>query len=127
MILGIHTIIVQTTNMDRSVAFYRDVLKLTPGYTSPYWSSFALGSLQLGIHPVFHGNEAPPVIPFKNAIIGVETDDIIGLKAVLDAAGDSVQGGYHDVPGGVVLDFLDPDGNNWQVIQSGKTTKDLGV
>ena len=111
--------------MDRSIAFYRDVLKLKPGYSSPYWSDFALGSLRLGLHPVFQGNEGPPVIPFKNAIVGVETPDIAALKSVLDAAGDYVKGVYHDTPGGVVLDFTDPDGNNWQAIQPGKKAKDI--
>ena len=125
MIVGIHTIIVQTTDMDRSVAFYRDVLKLKSEYASPYWSSFDLGSARLGVHPVFEDNSAPSIIPFKNAIVGVEAEDIGVLRAALEAAGDFVHGEYHDTPGGVVLNFLDPDGNNWQAIQPGKKAKDL--
>ena len=126
MIVGIHTIIVQTTDMDRSVAFYRDILKLAPGYVSPFWSSFDLGSARLGVHPVFEDNESPSIIPFKNAIIGVEAENIAVLKEALETAGEHVQGEYHDTPGGVILNFLDPDGNNWQAIQPGKKTTDIG-
>jgi|CXWL01.1.fsa_nt_gi predicted enzyme related to lactoylglutathione lyase len=125
MILGPHTLIVQTTDMDRSVAFFRDVLKLTPGYTSPYWSDFALGSIRLGIHPVFEGNNAPHVIPFKNAIIGVETNNLAELKSALENSGGYVRSDYHQTPGGVILDFVDPEGNNFQAIQVGSKLKDF--
>lgn len=125
MIKGIHTILVQTTDMDRSVAFYRDVIGLAPGYQSPYWSDFALGDKKLGIHPILRPDGDTPVIPFKNAVIGVETDDLRELRATLDAAGSYVQGAYHQTPGGAVLDFLDPDGNNWQAIQVGARVADL--
>ncbi len=126
MILGPHTLIVQTTNMDRSVAFYRDVLKLVPGYTSPYWSDFKLGTIRLGIHPVFEGNETPAVIPFKNAVIGVAIEDLAGLRQILESAGDHVRGEYHQTPSGVVLDFVDPEGNNFQAMQVGSKMKDFG-
>lgn len=124
-ITGIHTVICQTTNMDRSVVFYRDVLGLTPGYHSPHWTDFMLGDKKLGLHTPFYEGEGPAVIPFKNAIIGVKTEDIRALRAALEAAGDHVRGDYHDTPGGVILDFVDPDGNNWQAIQVGTRAADL--
>lgn len=123
MIGEVHTIIVQTTDMDRSVAFYRDVIGLKPGYSSPYWSDFALGDKRLGIHPLLKPGQG--VVPFANAVIGVATDDISELRRALDSAGTYVQGEYHDTPSGVVLDFVDPDGNNWQAIQLGAKAKDL--
>lgn len=126
MIRGLHTVLVQTTDMARSQAFYRDVLGLAPGHQSPYWSDFALGELRLGIHPVWHGNPDPPVVEFKNAVLGVEVDDISELRRTLLAAGDYVRGEYHDTPGGVILNFVDPDGNNWQAIQPGRSARDLG-
>lgn len=124
MISGIHTIIVQTTDMERSVAFYRDVLGLKSGYSSPYWSDFILGDKRLGIHPLLKP-ETGGVVPFSNAIVGVATEDIARLRSALEAAGDHVRGDYHDTPGGVVLDFVDPDGNNWQAIQPGTKAKEL--
>ncbi len=111
--------------MDRSVAFFRDVLKLESGYTSPYWSDFKLGTIRLGIHLVFDGNEAPAVIPFKNAIIGIETDDLANLRKILVLAGDHIRGEYHQTPSGVILDFIDPEGNNFQAIQVGSKLKDF--
>lgn len=123
MISGIHTIIVQTTDMDRSEAFYKDVLGLGSGYTSPYWSDFALGDLRLGIHPLLRPEQG--VVPFSNAVIGVATPDIAALRAALENEGSYVSGEYHDTPSGVVLDFVDPDGNNWQAIQLGAKAKDI--
>lgn len=125
MITGIHTIIVQTTDMDRSVAFYRDVLGLPSGHVSPYWSDFSLGDKRLGIHPVWHGNDSPAVIPFKNAVIGVEAPDLARLRSVLCSAGEYVKGDLHETPGGVIMNFVDPDGNNWQAIQVGSKLKDF--
>jgi len=122
---GVHTIIVQTSDMDRSVAFYRNVLQLEPGHASKWWSDFRLGTTRIGIHPIFEGNDAPAVIPFKNAIIGVEADDIGALRNRLEEHGDYVRGEYHDTPSGVVLDFVDPEGNNFQAIQIGVRSKDL--
>lgn len=123
MISGVHTIIVQTTDMERSVGFYRDVLCLEPGYISEHWSDFALGDKRLGIHPLIRPENG--VVPFSNTIIGVATSDIAQLRRALEEYGSYVSGEYHDTPSGVVLDFLDPDGNNWQAIQLGAKAKDI--
>lgn len=57
-------------------------------------------------------------------IFGIEVDDVAALRATLESANRAV-GGYHDVPGGAVIDFSDPDGNPIQAIQMGITSKDL--
>ena len=38
-------------DMDRAVAFYRDVVGLTLKFQSPGWSEFSTGSTTLGLHP----------------------------------------------------------------------------
>ena len=107
--------------MDRAVAFYRDVLGLTPRHTTPYWSDFTLEGIVIGLHPPFKGATAEVA---NGWILGLATDDVLALKAALVAAGGGV-GELHDVPGGVVLEFGDPDGNRIQAIQHGATVASL--
>jgi predicted enzyme related to lactoylglutathione lyase len=125
MVKGVSTVLCQVADMNRATAFYRDVLGLTPGVSSPYWSDFQLGSVKLGLHPPFEGSEPPYALPNKGWILGIETDDIRGLRQRLVAAGGWVSSGFHDIPGGVVMDFRDPDGNPLQAVQHGVSAKDL--
>ena len=48
------------------------------------------------------------------------------LQRVL-SAGASMTGDLHDIPGGVVFTFADPDGNELTVQQNGITCAELGV
>ena len=112
--------ICEVSDMDRSVGFYRDVLGLSCEMTLPYWSSFQIGSNRLGLHPPFTGS-ASNVGGF---ILGIEVDDINALRGALEGAGCTC-GAYHDTPGGVVMDFTDPDNNRLQAIQPGKKAAEL--
>ena len=73
---------VQTTDMERSVVFYRDTLGLPPGYASPYWSDFAIGSIKLGIHPMFDSGRGG-IRPFSNTIVCLATDDLVRLRKAI--------------------------------------------
>jgi predicted enzyme related to lactoylglutathione lyase len=117
--------ICQTTDMDRSVAFYRDVLGLTPGVVSPYWSDFVCGDVRVGIHPIMQGAEPPLGVHLKGWSLGVQIDDLRALRTTLEEHGARIHGGYHDVPGGVALDFEDPEHNPIQAIQLGVSAADL--
>jgi predicted enzyme related to lactoylglutathione lyase len=123
MALSQHTLICQVSNMDRAVAFYRDVLGLTPGYNTPHWSDFKMGDTRIGLHPSFDGSPVEP--NGKGWVLGVATPDIRALRAKLEEAGVYVAKGYHDTPSGAVMDFHDPDGNALQAIQVGAKAKDL--
>jgi len=124
-ILSVNTILCQVADMDRAVAFYRDTLGLQPGNSSPYWSDFQLGAVTIGLHPPMRGSSPPYAVPLKGWILGFETDDLVELRARLTRGGMVVNGDYQDVPGGVVLDFTDPDGNAIEAIQTGATAADL--
>jgi len=122
MVTGLGTLICQVNDMDRAVAFYRDVLGFTPGIINPHWSDFSVpGGGKIGLHPPFRDAGA------KGAgwIVGLATDDIADLKVKLAASGYPTDHKYHDTPGGVVLDFADPDGNPLQAIQYGAKASDL--
>jgi catechol 2,3-dioxygenase-like lactoylglutathione lyase family enzyme len=120
--LHLYTILLQTSDMNRSVSWFRDALGLSPGYSSPYWSEYDLGGQRLGLHPSISGAE-----PMSGAgpVLCVATDDILQLRARLHSLGVSVDDALHDTPSGAVLDFTDPDGNRWQAIQVGKRTDDF--
>ena len=45
-------------DMDRAVAFHRDVLGLELKFASPFWSEFATGETTLALHPA--SAEHPP-------------------------------------------------------------------
>jgi lactoylglutathione lyase len=43
-------IVIYVSDMQRSVAFYRDTLGMSLKFTSPGWSEFAIGSTALALH-----------------------------------------------------------------------------
>ena len=106
-----------------TATFYRDVLGLTPVVSTPYWSDFMLGSVRLGLHPPF--KDGTPQKASGGWILGVETKDLAALKIRLQDSGNPTSSKYHEVPGGVVLDFADPDGNPLQAIQLGAQMSDF--
>jgi len=115
----------QTSDMERSVAFYRDVLGMIPAIESPYWSQFDLGGTSLALHPVLEGNAPPLAVPMKGWVIGMRTKDLGGLRTRLEAAGADVDAEYYEVPGATTLKFRDPDGNVLQASQTGVKPADL--
>lgn len=123
MSLTLHTLICPVSDMDRAVAFYANVLGLTPGHRSPYWSDFAMGSVRIGLHP--RGDAMVPGTTGAGWVIGVATADLRALRAALVTAGVHVAPGYHDTPSGAVMDFRDPDGNALQAVQPGSRAGDL--
>lgn len=123
MVTGLATTWCPVSDMDRAVAFYRDVLGLTPKVTSPYWSDFQLGEARIGLHPA---RDLPsPTGPIGGWRLGLATDDLRGLRERLEAAGATITEDYHETPSGVVLTFTDPDGNPIQAMQPGSKRKDF--
>jgi predicted enzyme related to lactoylglutathione lyase len=107
--------------MERSLAFYRDILGLAVAYGSPYYTSFDLGNgVKLGLHP----SQSPPG-DRRGWVVCFLTADVRALRKTLEAAGAAVEPGYHDIPRGVVMDLVDPDGNRLQATQLGVKAKEL--
>jgi catechol 2,3-dioxygenase-like lactoylglutathione lyase family enzyme len=52
-------VVVYTRDMERAIAFYRDVLGLEPDFESPHWTTFRTGVCTFALHA---GSEAriPP-------------------------------------------------------------------
>jgi lactoylglutathione lyase len=68
-------------DMDKAVAFYRDVLGLTLRFASPYWSEFETGQTTLALHP------ASDTHPAGSCQIGLSVDDIDAFFQEKGAAG----------------------------------------
>lgn len=110
--LGLLMIVVK--NMDRSVAFYRDVVGMQMLFHQSNWSQFDGGNILLGLHP--EGEEVK-VSPTSGFSIGFYVDDVV--KAVSEIKN---RGGHIDVeprpePFGRWALLKDPDGYNIQIIE----------
>lgn len=121
MVNAIGTLLCPVTDMDRSVRFYGDGLGLRSIYHSPYWSTFELGSVRIGLHPVTDGL----VNGGGGWVVAFEVEDIAALRKHLADIGHPSNAEYHQTPAGVVMDFSDPDGNPLQAMQLGSDLKDF--
>jgi len=116
MISGLGKSWCQVDDMGRAVAFYRDALGLTVGFESPHWTEISVGDAVIALHSRLGGN-GPCGEEGRGWYLGVVTDDVEALRPRI-VAGGGIDHGLHDVPGGVVLTFTDPDGNPIQAFQA---------
>ena|SRR4249920_929419 len=95
------------SDMDRAVAFYRDVLELELGYRSgEEWAQLGAGSIQVGLH----GAGSGPVR--TGGTLAFTVADLDAAKAKLVSRGVEVghEGGGEGI-GPRFVEFNDPDGN----------------
>jgi catechol 2,3-dioxygenase-like lactoylglutathione lyase family enzyme len=97
-------VVVYTRDMERAIAFYRDVLGLEPDFESPHWTTFRTGVCTFALHA---GSEAPDPT-FEVADAAAERDRLI-------AAGIEVTEIREPVAGLRVFDARDPDGNRFSI------------
>ena len=87
-------VIVYVSNMQRSLAFYRDTLGLTLKFTSPGWTEFVTGTTTIALHVVGNqGEEATArqsLPPAGQAHIGFMVDDLEATYEALKAQKDVV-------------------------------------
>jgi predicted enzyme related to lactoylglutathione lyase len=91
---------------------------------SPFWSQFNVApGLVLGLH---HSNPDTPK-PAAGWLPTFDVDDVVAAKQHVLSAGATTAQDLHDIPGGVIFTFADPDGNEISVQQNGITCAGLGV
>jgi catechol 2,3-dioxygenase-like lactoylglutathione lyase family enzyme len=94
-------------DMDRAVAFYRDVIGLELAYRSgDEWAQLGAGAVQLGLHSAAHGTRRP------GGTLAFTVDDLETTRAALVAQGVEIGhegGGQGGEPR--FVEFDDPDGN----------------
>lgn len=122
---GVSLLIAEVDSMPRATGFYRDLLGFPLEYASEHWSTIGLGNgLRLGLHPPFGVRSEPDAIK-PGWVVAFRTPDIQALRQRLEEAGVRILGDYHETPGGVILEFADPDGHRLQAMQEGIRLEDL--
>jgi predicted enzyme related to lactoylglutathione lyase len=111
---GLDHVYYWTRDMDRAVAFYRDVLGLSvTRRDGDNWTEFAAGGAHFAIHGVV---DSHPVQP-GGATAVFEVADVDEARRVLEERG--VEFGHSaDIEGYArYATFQDPDGNTVQIIE----------
>ena len=91
-------------DMDKAVAFHRDILGLTIRFASPFWSEFDTGSVSLALHPASDRN------PAGSVQLGSSTADLPGVYAAREAAGLTFTAAPEDEHGTLLSRMLDCEG-----------------
>ena len=97
-------------DMDRAVAFYRDVFGLDVHSHSPTWSELTLGDSTVALH---QGSSDS----FRMTGLSFEVDDIDEACREIETAGGSIVHPPRDggIPGLLLADVTDFDGNRIQL------------
>jgi predicted enzyme related to lactoylglutathione lyase len=102
-----------TRDMDRAVAFYRDVLGLKLSFQDgSKWAQMKAGDVNFSLASLEEAAEGA-----QGATVIFEVDDIDAAVAALEAGGGAVLGHRDMGDHGRALTFRDPDGNLVQLFQ----------
>ncbi len=115
MIGKLGLIMVVVKNLDRSVAFYRDVLGLKFTMQQPKWAQFDCGNIQLGLHP--EGEEVK-ASPTSGCTFAFYVDNIDKTVRELKANGAKMLSEVRQEEFGLWALVADPDGYGIQLVQT---------
>lgn len=117
MILGLGGATIWSEHIDNLLPFYRDVVGLKPGVSTPDFVVFGdqtAPALAIGTHSEVHGRTIEPA----RHMVGLMTDDIHADTARLKAAGVRfVEEPNHQGGGFWLATFEDPEGNLIQLYE----------
>ncbi len=125
MIIGVQDVYYNVQNMDRAVAFYRDVLGLKVQYQNEYWTSLEVGGVQVGLHWTEGG--PVPHIPrdshgaHAGATQTLKTNSLNEDEKFLKSKNVKALGRINAEWGNLFI-FEDPDGNVLKLMQASKPT-----
>lgn len=109
---GVETVYYRICNMDKAVAFYRDVLGLELRTRAANdWAEFSAGGVDLALE-----GELATRPHQGGATVVLRTADVRGLEAHLTGHGVN-HNGVEDLGGSLLLEFFDPDGNRLMAMQ----------
>jgi catechol 2,3-dioxygenase-like lactoylglutathione lyase family enzyme len=119
LVSGLHTIFLGARDLDRSAAFYVDVLGLSPVAVGPSAVGFQAGGLLIHVTAASKtGSWVNDDLQRGIRHFGIKVDDVDAEIDRLRAAGVRVIAPPADVLGGVrIAFFLDPDGARIEFVQ----------
>lgn len=91
-------------DMDRAVAFHRDILGLAVRFASPFWSEFETGATTLALHA------ASAEHPAGNVQLGFRAEDLEAFYAAREANGIRFTQPPTPMHGVTIARFLDCEG-----------------
>jgi lactoylglutathione lyase len=113
--------VVFVSDMDRSVAFYRDVLGLPLRYPSPKWSEFATEGVTLALHLADTPDTTPHAhasMPAGHCQFGLTVADLDAFHAEMTAKGVACLQPPKSEAFGRLAIYTDPDGLPFSVTDS---------
>ncbi|PTM59871.1 VOC family protein [Desmospora activa] len=115
-VTGINHVTVRVSDLNCSLSFYRDVLGMElvhRGRTDAYleWGGVWICLLQI-TNPRPHDAQ---VLAVDHIAFSIADDHFPAAVQSLQAAGVSIVRGPMERGGGQVINFLDPDGNQWEL------------
>jgi lactoylglutathione lyase len=117
--------IVMTSSMDRSVAFYRDVLGFPVKFSSPEWTEFVSGGTTLALHPAASSipESAPPGgSPAGRCELAFWVEDLDAFHGHLTSRAVPCVQPPQDMHGVRLAVYSDPDGLTFSVGQHAAPT-----
>ncbi|MGI4893764.1 MAG: VOC family protein [Janthinobacterium lividum] len=113
MASGVAAVWVPVEDMERAVAFYRDVLSLDVTDQQEQWSQLDANGLMIGLNA---REETAPPRSSGGAVISFQPDGELEAEvARLKQAGVDFPGGISDHPWGRIAAFHDSEGNDLQL------------
>ena len=105
--------IVVVQDMDRALAFYRDVLGLEVGMSSPNWSELRLGEAIVALHPGGSGRYTPTGLSFQ-------VEDIETVCEAVVAGGGGLRVAPANRPGEAIVlaELIDSEGNGFMLSEN---------
>lgn len=120
MLVGVQDVYYNVQDMERAVAFYRDVLGMRVVDCNPWWSSLEFFGTRIGLHGT--GNAPVPPVPrdahgaLAGATLTLRSTDLDADVAYLKRNGVAVLGTRDNDWGRLAL-FTDPEGNLLKLMQ----------
>ena len=116
--MRINYAIVFVADMQKSIAFYRDVIGLKLRFDSPEWTEFATEGATLALHSASAAAEAQPPAertPAGRCRPGLSVPDIDAFHARMKEKGVPCFQEPKEVFGARIAQYLDPDGMAFSV------------
>lgn len=118
MLGPIDTVRLFTKDLDKALAFYRDMLEMEPAIADEAMAIFVTGSVKLMVELIDEEDAAAEDLVGRLTGVSFAVEDIRGAVAALSAKNVSFEGRPEVQPwGGALAHFFDADGNVLTLVQ----------